>query len=623
MYIEKQTVHGNEYIRLVENIVKSNNRGELKSTKKVIKTLGKLADLDDGEPNYLKRLRTSFSAGKPILAALEPYADGAAPQVIEVEFVEGTEDCCLERLLFAGGLLDVIFRELGLTTFLARVKSRSKIKYDLAGIVKLLVFGRLLNPRSKIATASQNRLYFVPPARIDKFKEKDVYKAMDVLFEQHEAILRAMHRSISDRIERDTDIVFYDVTNTFFQTDEPDEDVIDASGVCVQQGLRKYGKSKEGRHDPLVQIGLFMDGQGLPLAVEVFPGNVPDISTLRPMLEKTLRIVSLGKFLFVADRGICSNLNRLTLAKENAGYIVSKSILKSGKTVQDWILNDLDWIDETLDFRYKSKTVTTKVEDTDGVSHELREKIIVYWSRKYYEKQCAEHEELLEFLHSMEDENGGVPVERVQKAYVKKAFRKSLVVTDADGKPSGEMIPKSRLREIVDTEKLQHDVDLFGYYQIVTSETDIPDLDAIQIYKRLVKIETEFRDMKDLLGLRPVYVWTPKHIVAHIMLCFIALTIERLLQIRITQATPELRTRSLLWTWGMSGDRLRAALNNWQVIRLPGDCYAFSRQGSSKANLEANTDLDTLLHAFGIDIPLKMFKKGELKQIIRDIRVFC
>lgn len=622
MYLEKQKVHGNVYLRLVNNTVKQNKNGELKPTREIVKNLGKLSDLDDGQPNFLERLRKSFKDGNPILPELQPYVDGTARPVTVIEFVEGADDCRLRRYMFAGDFLSLFMKELALTTLLTQIKSKSRIQYDLVGIVKLLVYGRLMNPQSKIATASQNQMYFVPPVPPDTFHDKDVYKAMDVLYEQHDRILRTIHRRLMEKTGRDTTVVFYDVTNAFFQIDNPDEDIEDEDGVCAKKGLRKRGKSKEGRHDSIVQVALFMDSKGLPLSVNVFPGNMPDVSTLRPMLENMLRVAELGKFLFVADRGICSKANCFMLTQQNAGYVLSKSILKSSKKVQDWILDDQDWTNVTPDFRYKSKIVKEKVKDDDGTEHELQEKVIVYWSKKYCEKERADHKKLVEFLHSMEDDTGGVPIECVQKAYVKKNFKKAVAVTTEDGKLTGKTISKSRLREIIDTEKLKRDIELFGYYQIITSEIETPDLKVIQTYKKLVKIETEFHDMKDVLDLRPMYVRTPEHIQAHVLLCFIGLTIMRLMQIRIVEATPELQKDALLWTWGLSGDRLRAALNNWQVAQLPQGYYVFTQQGGTAADKRVNADLETLLHAYDIEIPFEVFTKGELLRIMRGISIF-
>lgn len=622
MYIEKQTVRGHAYIRLVENVVKRNESGETKISKKVLKVLGRLEDLDDGRPDFMQRLRTSFREGRPLLPELMPFVDGTLQRVTELEFVEGSADCRPERQLFAGALLDRYFSDLGLTSLLGRIRNRSRIQYDLTGVVKLLVYGRLLCPSSKIAAAAQNEAYFIPPANPDLFSPKNVYKALDELYAGSDLIQRTMHRRLSSKMKRDTSVVFYDVTNTFFETDTPDEDITDESGECMQKGLRKRGKSKEGRRDPIVQVALFMDSNGIPLSVEVFPGNVPDVSTLKPMLEKTLNVTGLGKFIFVADRGICSKPNCLTITQNGGGYIVARSILRSSREHQDWVMSNLDMQYETPDFSYKSKIVTEKVKDSEGVEHELREKVIVYWSRKYCEKQRAEHDAIVQLLRSMEDDGGGVPLEKLEKKYVKKAFQNSLAVRSKDGKPSGEMIPRSQLREIIDRDKLQRQVDLFGYYEIVTSETETPDLQIIQTYKQLVQIETEFRDMKGILDLRPVYVRTPEHIKAHMLLCFIALTIMRLIQLRILDAHPAMRDSELRWTWGLSGVRLRAALNNWQLVRMPSDYFAFTRAGGKKADSGVNADLDVVLSAFDISIPLKLFTKGELRRMGQQIHVF-
>lgn len=617
MYIDKQTVHGRTYLRLVNRVIDTDENGCTKMRLKTICRLGKLEDLDDGKPDYLERLRQSFADGHPILPQLEQYAvdNGQTVRkcIPEITITFTNTGSKLPRYNFANCLLDAIFGELGLPKLLSRIKAHNSINYDLIGIVRLLVYTRLMWPGSKMNAMERNESFYAPPVRSTKFNPFAVYSALDVLWSNRDRILRTVHNSITNKCGRDTSVLMYDVTNIFFQVDDNDCDT-EADGVCVQPGLRKRGVSKEGRKKPIVQVALFVDRDGIPVAIQEFPGNVPDVSTMRPSLETLLQVTGIDRFVFVADRGICSNHNRIALARNGIGYIIAKSIQKSSREVQNWILDDSGWTYESAAFRYKSRIRTIRTKDENGQNYELTQKEIVYWSEKYYRKELEEHSRVVEFFESLQHEDGSIPIEKLEKAYVKKNFHKEVFVRDEDGNLKNESIPKKDLFEKIDRDKLKRDIALLGYYQIVTSELEMPDPEVIKTYKSLVEIEDEFREMKGELEMRPVYVRTPEHISAHLIVCFLALTLMHLIQKRITKAH-NLADSEKLWTWGMSGDRVKAALNNWQLVRLAEGYYAFTEEGGEAAAKGVNADLDLLLSAYGISITDTITTKGALKRV--------
>ena len=286
MHIELFTVRNRPYLRLVESRRRMSRNGKPISGKRLVLSLGPLAKHDDGKPGYLDRLRQSFREGKPLIEALGPYVGDAPREEWDIKFRDGDDGCNGEPKRLAACVLDPVFSALGLDQLFASVKHASKIRYDLQGLVRLLVYGRILEPASKCATMEQNGTYHEPLVSSDN--PDNVYDALTVIDENAEKVFRRMNTCIKRGIGRNPSLVFYDVTNFYFEIAEADEDVLDESGNVVERGLRKFGVSKENRKQPIVQIGLFMDDNGIPVSFEMFPGNTLDHHTLRPAMERTV-----------------------------------------------------------------------------------------------------------------------------------------------------------------------------------------------------------------------------------------------------------------------------------------------------------------------------------------------
>ena len=167
--------------------------------------------------------------------------------------------------------------------------------------------------------------------------------------------------------------------------------------------MRKLGGCKEERKLPIVQMGLFMDDDGIPIAIESFPGNTLDHLTLRPAMKNSIDDLEFSRFILIADRGICNYMNLLHLLDAGNGYIVSKSLLKSAKKEQEWTYTDDGYIVVSPDFKYKSRIVKRKVKDENGNEREIEEKVVVYWSRKFEERSIQENRRFLDFLKKLEE----------------------------------------------------------------------------------------------------------------------------------------------------------------------------------------------------------------------------
>lgn len=193
-----------------------------------------------------------------------------------------------------------------------------------------------------------------------------------------------------------------------------------------------------------------------------------------------------------------------------------------------------------------------------------------------------------------------------------------VAVRGKDGEPSDQQIKKKDLLEMLDVEKLERDVALLGYYLIVTSELEMPDKEVIATYKSLVEIEDEFRKMKSNLEIRPVFVRTPEHISAHILTCFLALLMLRLIQLRIVKHSPGLDESDLQWTWGLSGERVQSALREWQVVELPGEHFAFTELDYTGIR----ADLAIIRNSFDIESPEKLYTRRTLRIMKNKIKPF-
>lgn len=455
MHLEKYESNGTDYLRLVRTITVKDENGKRGNRKKVIKTFGALSKYDDGKPEYMKRLRESFREGKPLISELLPYVNEAPKETYTVEFTAGDSLCFAELKRFAPCLLDYIFSVLGLDSLFTSIKSASKIEYDLLGIMRLLTYGRVMEPASKIATMRQNRSYYMPLVKTGN--DMNVYDALDVVYENRKQIIQRMNTFISRSIGRNTGTVFYDVTNFFFETEEPDEDEKDEEGNILREGLRKNGVSKENRKQPIVQMGLFLDDNGIPISIEVFPGNRLDHLTLRTAMKNTVNTLNLDRFILIADRGMYSGTNMCHVLNQGNGYIVSKSLKKSAKKEREWVLDQEGYVVKSSDFKYKSRIIERIVTDEDGSKKKIKEKVIVYWSRAFYEREKHENQSFLDFIEKLKANPNGFRVSAAQSKSLKKYMKKELV-----HKETGEIVDSKKLLSMIDDAKLTEFNELRG-----------------------------------------------------------------------------------------------------------------------------------------------------------------
>lgn len=563
-HIELVKNNGQPYLRLAE----SRYVKDLKKQKKfVLKNLGPLSKYDDGKPGFLKRLREQFKNGEIDFDGIT-YSNKCAPKkTFEIDGDNNYIDLKNFGYLF----LESLYNELGISDVLRRAKSESKIEYDLNGITKLLVMDRILHPSSKKRAFEQRNDYLFPITTCEDINQ--VYKALDVLDQKSKAIQTRMNSKIKQSsIGRQEDLLFYDVTNYFFETmyGDDDEYEVDEEGnvlkdekgkpIVKEPGLRKKGVSKENRKEPIVQMGLFIDNQGIPVSYKVFPGNTQDKTTFKNVLQTDIKDMNLGRIIAVADNGMNSQENKYLLVDDGNGYIVSKSVKKSWTKLGPWALDESGYTvttDKTgqITFKYKSRINEIKLtfKNADGTksTKTIKEKEIMYWSKKHYDREVMQNQKFIEYLESCREH----PDKLKDK---QKKSQEFIDVLDVNPE-TGEIIKTDKLVVLLD-EKIEKYKETMGFYCIVTSEADMEDREVINKYHGLSRIEDSFRIIKSDLNGRPIFVWTKEHINAHFLICFIALTIIRILQYRVLAKDNKNTLTVDGWEEGITAENIKKAL---------------------------------------------------------------
>lgn len=568
-HIECVKNNGKPYLRIAESRYIKNIG---KQKKFIIKNLGPLSNFDDGKPDFLKRFREKFKNGEINFDGITYYSNLPIKRTFEIDNEQNFIKLKNIGFLF----LQSIYNSLGIPEILNQFKSDSKIEYDLNGLTKLLVFGRILEPQSKKKTFENKDKYLFDITTSNDINQ--IYRTLDILSENSKKIQNRMNTKIKNSsIGRNTNLTYYDVTNYYFETMYGDEDVFeldenneiikDETGkpIIVQKGFRKKGVSKENKKEPIVQMGLFIDNNGLPVSHKLFPGNTQDKTTFKNVLENDVDEMNLGRIVVVADNGMNTQENKYLIANKDNGYIVSKSVKKSWTKLREWALNNEGYHLITNDkgettFKYKSRInevkLTYKNENGTKSTKIVKEKEIIYWSKKHYEKELKQNKKFIEYLESCKEN----PDKLKDKQRKSQEFIK---IMDVD-KETGEVIKTQKLIVFLD-EKLERYKETMGFYSIVTSEISDNDQEIINRYHGLSRIEDSFRIIKSDLEGRPIYVWTEEHIKAHFLICFVALTIIRILQYKILKYDNKSTINVDGWEQGITAEKIKCGLNSFKA----------------------------------------------------------
>jgi transposase len=486
---------------------------EGKSKQRIIKKFGSLKDLLKENPNALQDLKSQYNKKDLSDESIVYLPVDLSKSNIESHPI----------LNYGYFFLDSIYESLKLPMFISNQSRKYKFSFDVNKILKLLTFSRILQPDSKKATFEAKDRFF--QMNFD-FSLDDLYRSLSVINDFKEDLEAWAHKQITTIIGRDTTLVFYDVTNYYFEIEEDDDDIEDDGGKLTDVGLRKKGVSKEFRPEPIIQMGMFIDRNGIPIAYKLFAGNTNDKVTLLPVLEELKAKYDLGRVIVVADKGLNSGNNLLFIKEHQDGYIVAQQIRKRKKEMIDKVLEEAGYVyNPHHDFKIKSWFEEKQVKDINGEIQSLKEKVVCFWSKDFEDREKHKRGDIEGLIMKYKDNPS---LYTASNAWGVKKYLKERTLD----KETGEVKRKNPVL-IFDEEKYLRDCQLDGYYMLVTSELELSNEEIIEQYRGLWRIEESFRVLKGDLEGRPVYVWTKEHIEAHFLICFISLVIMRILQYKL------------------------------------------------------------------------------------------
>lgn len=458
------------------------------------------------------------------------------------------------------------------------IRNRHDYEYPFQDILLDMVYARILYPASKKSTYSFAQTLLEQP----EYDLHHMYRSLSVLAGESDYIQSELYRNSHFVHSRNTKILYYDCTNYYFEIEESDE-------------LRKYGKSKEHRPNPIVGMGLFMDADGIPLAFDIYPGSQNEQKTLKPLEQKVIRDFECSEFIFCSDSGLASQDNRLFNDMGGRGYVVTQSLKKLKQEYRETALDPKqfrklgsnEWIDiSALDETNPEVYETIYYKEVPIESKKLSETMIVTYSPKYRAYQKKIREQQLERAKKLIESGDKLKKER-RNPNDPARFVKKTSVTEY-----GEVADK----EIYELDKDMIDKETMydGFYAVVTDiEGDVAQI--ININKRRWQIEECFRIMKTEFDARPVYLRREDRIKAHFLICFIALMIFRLLEIRLEKE--------------YTAEQIISTLKKMEVCSLEEYGYipTYTR-----------TELTDKLHeVFGFRTDTEIIRKSKMRSIIK------
>lgn len=506
MYLHKSKRKGGTYLTIVEGYREG---GKVKH--RTVESLGYVDDLmEEHGPDPVAHFARVC---RERTAAKEAEAQAIA---IEIHPMQRIDKRAASRKNVGAAVLLAVYGALGVETVIRNATRGSRARYDANAVMRLLVAERILDPGSKKHAWERRGRHFFRT----EFSLEDTYRALDGICRCRGRVVSAINRSVDKMGVRDTACVFYDVTNYYFEVDEPG-------------GLRQKGVSKERRKSPIVQMGLLQDSAGIPIGYRLFPGNTPDAGTMLDVVAGMKRDYGCRRIVAVGDKGNNCSANIAALVARGDGFVYSQSIrgTKSDAELRGWVLSD-DGYSRTCDekgrvtYKVKSKQgyKTVAVEGGDGKKKkvDIDVKYVAFWSEKYQRRARRERQAAIDKARMLVASPGAYTA---AAHFGAARYVKGLSV---DAK-TGELLEAASALEF-DEGRLAAEEACDGYCCIVTSETEMPDGDVIEAYRGLWKIEESFKVTKSDLETRPVYVSREEHIEAHFLTCYVALCILRVIQ---------------------------------------------------------------------------------------------
>lgn len=589
-------------------------RNGKKTTTKNIKRLGKHSELlliTDDPLEYAKNEVKKMN---------EEYRFGRSEFIVTMDFNEripSTDSPCSNSTSLNIGYLYLkdIYAKLNLSDFFKSVSSDRKITYDCNKICQFLTYARILDPASKYGTYDKLDTYYEKP----QVEYQHMIRFLDILDRNSDKYLKHLFDNSENIVKRDTSVMYYDCTNYFFETEKPDEEIVDEVTGEIILGLRQFGISKENKTSPIVEMGLIMDSRGIPISMCIHPGNTNEQLTAVPLEKEVIRMTGNKKFIYCADAGLGSYNIRKFNDMGGRAYIVTQSVKKLGQEIKDIVFNDSNYRllsnDDAItlkemrtfnkkdannlslynDFAYKVipantamdtglyeekvyKNGRTKKVKAKGTLHQY---IIVTFSRKMMEYQRTIRERQLERakkLLRLKDP------EKIKKG--PNDIRRFLKNTSSD-----------TANYVLDMDKIHEEEKYDGFYAVATNLDDSAK-DILAVAQNRYKIEDCFRIMKTNFDARPVFLRKPERIRAHFLICYTALLIYRLMECKLDDNLTHVTTSNLIKT-----------LRNMNVVSMD-DMYYKSIYSGSQA-------LDALERCFELQLNRKYYRPSDLNKIVK------
>ena len=589
-------------------------RNGKKTTTKNIKRLGKHSELlliTDNPLEYAKNEVKKMN---------EEYRSGRSEFIVTMDFNEripSTDSPCSNSTSLNIGYLYLkdIYAKLNLSDFFKSVSSDRKITYDCNKICQFLTYARILDPASKYGTYDKLDTYYEKP----QVEYQHMIRFLDILDRNSDQYLKHLFDNSENIVKRDTSVMYYDCTNYFFETEKPDEEIVDEVTGEIILGPRQFGISKENKTSPIVEMGLIMDRRGIPISMCIHPGNTNEQLTAVPLEKEVIKMTGNKKFIYCADAGLGSYNIRKFNDMGGRAYIVTQSVKKLGQEIKDIVFNDSNYRllsnDDAItlkemrtfnkkdannlslynDFAYKVipantamdtglyeekvyKNGRTKKVKAKGTLHQY---IIVTFSRKMMEYQRTIRERQLERakkLLRLKDP------EKIKKG--PNDIRRFLKNTSSD-----------TANYVLDMDKIHEEEKYDGFYAVATNLDDSAK-DILAVAQNRYKIEDCFRIMKTNFDARPVFLRKPERIRAHFLICYTALLIYRLMECKLDDNLTHVTTSNLIKT-----------LRNMNVENMD-DMYYKSIYSGSQA-------LDALERCFELQLNRKYYRPSDLNKIVK------
>ncbi len=575
MYVSITGVENNKDVYINQSYRKENG----KTSSRIFRKLGKLNEL-------LRQFDGDFDA-MMVWAKSEAEKDTAeynaktcdvSVSLSRKAYIPKNEERCFQiGYLF----LQKLCTELKIDAICRKISKRHKYTYDLGAILTDLIYARILSPSSRLSSFSYCKTLLEPP----KYELPNVYRALSVMAEESDLIQEELYKNSNFVHPRNKKVLYYDCTNYYFEIEQEDE-------------LRRYGKSKEHRPNPIVTMGLFMDADGIPLAFDIFPGNQNEQTTLKPLESKVIKDFGCSEFIFCSDAGLGSRANRRFNSLANRSYVITQSLKKMPKEDRETALKPTQfkkpgfdkWIDiSTLDESAPEVYETIYYKEIPVVNGNMDETVIVTYSPKYKAYQKRIREQQISRAMKMIEQPGRKRKSKNQNDPAR--FIKTTNVTN-DGE-----IAEKKVYEL-DSDKIRDEEKYDGFYAVITNlEGDIDGI--LKINRQRWEIEENFRIMKTDFEARPVYVRREDRIRAHFLTCYISLLVYRLL---------EKKTGN-----NYTCNEILSTLRSMQVTLLSKE--------SGYIPSYRRTDLTDDLHkAFGFHTDYEFISKSAMRSIIKSTK---